>query len=90
MAGGVRLAVHAVPGARRNEIVGPHGDALKIKVAAPPEDGRANAELGAFLASVLGVAKGAVRVVSGASSRRKVVEILGVDAAAASAALRGR
>lgn len=71
--------MHAQPGAPRNQIVGLHGDSLKIKIAAPPEDGRANAELCEFLAEVLGVAKRAVVLVTGPASRAKVVEVSGVS-----------
>jgi len=55
------------------------GDALKVKVHAPPEEGKANAELCAFLAKTLGLQKGAVRLGRGASSRSKVIEIVGVS-----------
>lgn len=76
---GVRIRVHAQPGASRTQISGLHGQSLKIKIHAPPEDGKANAELCKFLAEVLGVAKSAVVLVSGASSRAKVVEARGVS-----------
>ena len=77
--GGVRLVVHARTGARTTTIVGPHGDALAIRIAAPPLDGRANDELIAFLAERLGVAPRQVRIIAGALSRRKVVDLDGVD-----------
>lgn len=70
-----RLQIKAVPNAPRSEIVGWLGEALKVKVQAPPEDGKANAELCAFLAKTLGLPKSAVRLGRGASSRTKVVEI---------------
>ncbi len=76
--GGVRIRVHAQPGASKNQIVGLHGESLKIKIHAVPEGGAANAELCAYLAEVLGVAKSAVMLVSGATSRAKVVEARGV------------
>jgi hypothetical protein len=69
------LRVHLQPGAGRSAIVGRHGDALKIKVAAAPEGGRANEAVLDMLASVLGVAKSGVSLVSGASSRSKRVRI---------------
>ena len=79
VAGGVRIQVHAQPNAPRNQIVGLHGDSLKIKIHAVPEDGAANAELCSFLAEVLGVAKSSVALVSGHTSRAKVVEVSGVS-----------
>ena len=74
------------PKARRNAILGIQpetegGNALKVAVGAPPEDGRANAAVIALLADQLGVAKSAVSVVSGATDRRKLVEIRGEPAA---------
>ena len=73
------LAIKAVPRAARDEIVGWHGDALKIRVAAPPQDGRANAALESLLAAALGVPKRAVRVAAGHGSARKRVEIDGLE-----------
>ena len=80
MPGGWLLAVHAQPGAKRSQVLGPHGDALKIRLAAPPVEGRANDELIAFLAEVLGVPKRCVRVVKGGSSRRKTVLVADLQA----------
>lgn len=76
--GGVRITVHIQPRASRSLVVGPHGDALKIRIAAPPVDGAANDALVDFLASTLDVSRSAVTVVSGSSSRRKVVAVEGV------------
>lgn len=78
---GVTLTLHVQPGASRTEAVGLHGDALKIRLAAPPVDGRANECLLAWLAAQLGVAKSAASLRAGASARRKVVAIAGVSAA---------
>jgi len=69
------LAVHAQPGAKRTEISGLHDDALRVRVAAPPTEGRANDELVAFLAAALGIPKRSVVVVKGERSRRKTVSI---------------
>jgi len=69
------LSIYAQPGAKRTEISGLHGDALKVRVAAPPSEGRANDELVAFLAAALGVPKKSVAVVKGARARRKTVAI---------------
>lgn len=66
-----------VPGASRSGVVGEHGDALRIRVSAPPERGRANAALRALLAELLGVSRRDVEIVRGASSRRKTVRVSG-------------
>ena len=71
----VLLRVHVQPGAGRTTIVGRHGDALKVKVGAPPSGGRANEALVALLAAALGVAPSTVTVESGASSRAKRVRV---------------
>lgn len=83
----VRLRVHVQPRASRTEIVGEHGDSIKIRIAAPPVDGEANAELERFVAKLLGVARSHVRVVSGESSRQKVLDIEGVSSATVKAAI---
>ena len=77
--GNLFLRVHVSPGAGRSSIVGRHGDALKLRVAAPPTDGRANAACVSLLARVLGVKEEAVELVSGASSRTKRVKVTGVE-----------
>lgn len=74
-----RLQVRAVPGAHRTELVGRYGDAWKIRVAAAPERGRANAELQRFLADLVGVARTAVMIDAGAGGRDKLVRVEGVD-----------
>ncbi len=61
-------------------MVGRHGDGWKVRVAAPPVDGRANGALTGYLAGVLGVEAAALRVVSGGAGRDKVVEVAGRDA----------
>ena len=70
-ADGVLLSVRAQPGARREGLLGTHGSALKIATTAPPEDGRATQRIGEVLAGVLGVSRGAVACVSGATHRDK-------------------
>jgi len=67
------LKVHVQPNAKRSEICGLHGDALKVRVAAQPAGGRANEALVAILAGALGVPKSRVSVVKGAASRHKSV-----------------
>jgi hypothetical protein len=76
--GGVQLQLHVQPGASRTGIAGLHGDALKIRVAAPPADGRANRELLGYLADLFGVARARVAVVKGESGRRKTVIVQGI------------
>lgn len=73
--GAVVLTIHAQPGARRSEVAGVHGGALKIRLAAPPLDGRANDELVRFLADAFGVPRANVVLLRGASARAKVVRI---------------
>ncbi len=80
--GSLTLRLHIQPGARKTEIVGLHGEALKIRLAAPPVDGQANAALIAFLAGELGVPKAQVELVGGASSRGKLLRISGASAEA--------
>lgn len=77
-----RLEIKAVPNASRSEVVGWLGDALKVRLKAPPVDGKANTELCRFLVEVLELPKGAVSVTIGTSSRFKRVEIEGISAAA--------
>lgn len=73
--GGCTLTLHIQPGAKKSEVVGVHGDALKIRLAAPPVDGRANAALIDYLADRLGLPKSALELKSGQSSRRKRVAV---------------
>lgn len=79
-ASGVRLDVLVAPRSRRDAIVGVHDGALKVALTAPPVDGEANAALVAFLAKRLRVARASVRITRGPSSRRKTLELDGVDA----------
>jgi len=69
------LTLHVQPGARRNEIVGLQGKALKISIAAPPVDNKANATLIDFLGETLGIPRSAIAIRHGASGRRKVVDV---------------
>jgi uncharacterized protein len=74
----VRLWVHAKPRSAKSRLIGVRAGALDVALAAPPVDGAANQELIRTLAHHFGVAQRAVRVVSGAGSRRKLVEITGL------------
>jgi uncharacterized protein (TIGR00251 family) len=72
------VALHVVPRARATAVAGVHGDAVRIRVAAPPVDGAANAELVRFVAARLGVPVSAVTIASGAGGRRKTIAVRGV------------
>ncbi len=74
-AGHSTLTLHIQPGAKKTEVTGLYGDALKIRLAAPPVDGKANAALIDFVAQRLGVLRSSVSLKSGLTSRRKVLEI---------------
>ena len=83
------LTLHIQPGAKKTEVAGLHGDALKIRLAAPPVDGKANAALVEFIAERLGLAKSAVVLKSGQTSRRKVLEVAASGASVRSGLLGG-
>jgi len=74
-----QLKVKVVPGSSRDQIVGWLGDALKIKVTAPPEKGKANEAVIGLLAEALGVSSDDIEIVSGHSSPSKVIAITGMD-----------
>jgi hypothetical protein len=76
---GVVLSVHAQPGAGRTQITGRHGAALKVRVATPPEHGRANQALTEVLAEEFGIAETKVSLVAGEKSRTKRFLLAGVD-----------
>lgn len=80
--GRITLTLHIQPGAKKTEVAGLHGDALKIRLAAPPVDGKANEALLKFVAETLRLPKSAVSLKSGQSSRHKVLEIVGTTPAA--------
>lgn len=73
----ITLTLHIQPGAKRTEIVGLHGDALKIKLSAPPVDGCANEALLKFIAELFDVPLRQVEIRQGKQSRRKVVLVQG-------------
>lgn len=81
--GGWLIAVHAQPGAKRSSVAGLHGDALKVRVAAPPVEGKANEALAAFVADALRLPRRKVSIVKGESSREKLLLVAdpGVDPA---------
>ncbi len=79
-AAGVSFSVRVQPRASRTAISGVLGDALKVALAAPPVDGRANEALIRFFAELFEVPRPAVEIVSGESSRNKIVRVAGVSA----------
>jgi uncharacterized protein (TIGR00251 family) len=78
--GRITLTLHIQPGAKKTEFAGRHGDALKIRLAAPPVDGKANEALVKFIATTLHLPKSSVMLKSGQTSRHKVLEITGATA----------
>jgi len=83
-----RISIYVQPRASKTMVAGMHDGCVKVRLAAPPVDGAANAALIEFVAECLGVAKSRVRIVSGQTSRRKVVEVDGVSAEQLAAALK--
>ncbi|EDY19355.1 protein of unknown function DUF167 [Chthoniobacter flavus Ellin428] len=90
MIGKAILRLRIVPNARRSEVVGVHGDAVKVKVQAPAMDGKANEALRDFLAEVLTVPARAVEIVAGEKSRDKVVAIADLETDEARRRLLGK
>jgi uncharacterized protein (TIGR00251 family) len=86
---GIRINVHVQPGASKTELAGRHGDALRVRIATPPVDGRANDALVRYLAERLDVPRRAVRIAAGLASRRKVVDVTGIDVHHATTRLLG-
>lgn len=74
------ISVKVVPGASRSRVAGPHGNVLRVQVAAPPERGRANEALCELLAEALGVPRRNVSVVRGTTSPAKTVRVAGLTA----------
>jgi uncharacterized protein (TIGR00251 family) len=85
----MRLAIRVQPRASRDEVAGRHGERWRIRLTAPPVDGRANEALRRFLAERLGVRVAAITVVAGEASRDKVVEVEGLDPAEADRRMAG-
>lgn len=73
------LTIRVQPGARRSELAGPYGEALRVRIAAPAVDGQANEALLRFLAAELGVHRRDVRIVRGDTNRSKVIEVWASD-----------
>lgn len=87
--GRITLTLHIQPGAKKTECAGLHGDALKIRLAAPPVDGKANEALLRYVAERLSLPKSAVTLKSGQTSRHKVLELSGTRPDAVAALLAG-
>jgi uncharacterized protein (TIGR00251 family) len=73
--GSITLEVHVQPRAKKSEVAGAHGDALKIRIVAPPVEGKANAALIAFVAEAFGVPKRNVAIIRGETGRRKTLRV---------------
>jgi uncharacterized protein len=80
MSSSIRITVYVQPRAKRTEVAGRHGSDIRIRVAAPPVDRAANEALLAFIARKLEVRQRDVRLIAGATGRRKVIEIEGITA----------
>jgi len=76
--GGAAFPVRVVPRASKNEISGRHGEAVKIRLTAPPVEGAANQALTDFLADVLGIRKSQIEILTGHASRDKIVCVIGL------------
>lgn len=76
-----RVRLRVSPGARRSELVGRHGEGWKVRVAAPPEGGRANEAVLDLLARELALPRRSLSIVSGQAAREKVVQMEGIDRA---------
>lgn len=83
------MRLRVVPNAKRSEVVGVHGDAIKVKVQAPAMDGKANEALLEFLAETMGVPRRAVQLVAGEKSRDKTISVDELDAVEARRRLLG-
>ncbi|NIQ37943.1 MAG: YggU family protein [Proteobacteria bacterium] len=76
---GIRLRLYVRPGAKKDAILGVHGDALRVNIAGAPVRGEANRALRRFLARLLNTAPSQIEIVSGHNSRHKTVKVMGVD-----------
>ncbi|MBW2630678.1 MAG: YggU family protein [Deltaproteobacteria bacterium] len=76
---GVVFSIRVIPRASRCELAGVQGDALKIRITAPPVEGAANKECIKFLSDMLGVKKSQIKIISGHKSKNKKVSISGIN-----------
>jgi len=86
---GVQFAVRVIPGASKNEVAGIQDDALKVKLTAPPVEGKANRACVDFLAELLGLRRSALSITSGEKSRKKTIRASGLTAAELQSRLKG-
>ena len=86
---GVQFAVRVIPGASKNEVAGIQDDALKVKLTAPPVEGKANRACVDFLAKLLGLRRSALSITSGEKSRKKTISASGLTAAELQSRLKG-
>lgn len=77
--GGVEINIRVVPNGKVSEVLGLHGEALRVRLHAPPVDGKANAELLSFMADLLGVSPRQVTLKQGKTSRLKTILVSGID-----------
>ena len=77
--GDTHLHVHVQPGAKNTELVGLHGERLKVRLKAPPVDGKANKELVKWASVYFGISKSQVKLIRGLSSRQKTLQIVGLE-----------
>ncbi len=85
---GITIALKVVPRAKRDEIVGVEGDALKVRLTAPPVEGKANEELVKFLAKKLDVRRGDIEILHGETGRHKLVRVRGISGSRIEAVLK--
>lgn len=88
--GSIVFSLRVVPRASKSEIIGEHDGALKVRIASPPVDGAANAELVKFLAKQFGVSKSDVEIVGGQTSRTKLIRITGITPAQFTSVLKAK
>jgi hypothetical protein len=88
-AGGVQFAVRVIPGASKNEVVGIQDGALKLKLTAPPVEGKANRACVDFLAGLLRLRRSTLSITSGEKSRKKTITAAGLSAAELQSRLKG-
>lgn len=76
---GVKIKVHVQPGGMRSEVLGLYGDRLKVRIHAPPVDGKANDEMIRFLSEILALPRSHVQILSGHHTRQKTIVIKGLS-----------
>lgn len=77
--GGVQVSLHVLPNAPKSQIVGMHNGCLKVKIKAPPVDGKANQAIIEFFSELFGISKSSVEILKGDKSKTKKVFLLGLS-----------